>query len=140
MAIAALVVSVLALLVAASSAWYSRKSANAATKSADAAVNADKRAQAEADAKRVIWEVSGTASSPTLFHHGTHTAFEVVIDPGPGPDFRVNREPTATFEAWPAGKSERLDLRPAPRVLQICWKNDPDDREGRREDVELPRR
>jgi type II secretory pathway pseudopilin PulG len=137
MAIAALVVSVLALLVAAPSAGYSRKSANAATKSAAAAVNADQRGQAEADAKRVIWEMSGTASSPVLFNRGTHTAHEVVIDPGP--DFRVNRQPTATFKAWPAGESKRLDLRPVPRVLPIFWKNDPGDSERRRADVQLPR-
>jgi hypothetical protein len=81
MAIAALVVSMPALLVAAYSAWYSRKSANAATKSAAAAVNADNRTQSEADAKRVIWEVSGTASWPVLFNAGTHTAYEAVINP-----------------------------------------------------------
>jgi hypothetical protein len=137
MAIAALVVSLLALLVAASSAWYSRKSANAATRSAAAAVNADKRGQAEADAKRVVWDVSGTASWPVLSNHGTHKAYEVVVDPGV--DFRVNGEPTTTFDTWPAGESKRLDLRPAPHVLRITWKNELSDSEPRRRDLELPR-
>jgi hypothetical protein len=140
MAIAAFVVSVLALLVAAFSAWYSRKSANAATMSAAAAVNADKRGQIEADAKRVVWDVSGTASWPTLSNVGTHTAYEVVIDPAPGSDFLVNGKPIATFDTWSAGESRSLDLRPVPGFLQVFWKNDPSGSERLRKDIQLPRR
>ncbi|WP_372659882.1 hypothetical protein [Amycolatopsis kentuckyensis] len=139
MAIAAFAVSVLALLVAAISAWYSRKSANAATKSAAAAVNTDKRGQVEADAKRVTWDVSGTASRPVLSNYGTHTAYEVVIDPAPGPEFLVNGKPMATFNTWSSGESKPLDLRPVPGFLKISWTNSPGDTERRRKDIQLPR-
>lgn len=137
MEIAALVVSVFALLASTSSVWFSRKSANAATKSAAAAVNADKRGQADADAKRVVWEITGRANRPGLSNRGTHTAYLVEIEAGP--DFHVNGEPTAKVPEWPPGKHVDFDVRPVARMLTVSWQIKPDDGTRLQEDIAVPR-
>lgn len=99
---AALIVSILALLVAGGAAWFTRgqklaadraveeavRSADASERSADAAESglelqrvAERRAEEAAERDGVIWELLRTGTSTyTLYNRGTHSAYDVRVD------------------------------------------------------------
>ncbi|MBB4910561.1 hypothetical protein [Actinophytocola algeriensis] len=126
---AALIVSLLAVLVAGGAAWYTRgqklaadraveeaaRSADASERSADTAESglelqrvAERRAEEAAERTGVTWELLRTGNSTyTLYNRGTHAAYDVRVDLA---DLGGIGAGVESFDEFPADHAEQYML------------------------------
>lgn len=135
MDIAALIVSIVAVLIAGSAAWYTRGQKVAADRAADAAEASlelaqavDARALEDAQRVQVVWHLKRTSQQVFVLHnHGTHPAYAVHVDLA---DLKMSGGGPEHIEEFAAGHAEQYflarGLGSTTTSIVVTWHQSPD--------------
>jgi hypothetical protein len=139
---AALIVSILAVLIAGGAAWYTRgqklaadRAVEEAARSADAAEAglefqraAERRAEEAAERSGITWELLRTGNHTyTLYNRGTHSAYDVRVDLA---DLCGVGGGVESFDEFPADHAEQYmlarSIASTTKSIVVRWHQRPD--------------